>query len=87
MIKLTGKQLLDAANAANDIKWLEASKDRCRAFTVPFEIGGYYRLESIDVPVPVEPILQELNARIGAARAALAAMGIELLPGEEVSNG
>jgi hypothetical protein len=85
MNKLTKKQIFEAGRAADDIGSLEAAKDRCRAFTVDFEFGSF-RCDRIAVPVPVEPILKELNARISAAHAVLAAMGIELIPGDGASH-
>jgi hypothetical protein len=82
MIKLTKQQIGDAASAAYKIHDLERAKDKLAGFSVPFRIDSF-RGDVIDIPVPMESVRKELDDRIAAAHKALAALGIEMLPGGE----
>jgi hypothetical protein len=85
MNKLTLKQLWDAVGAARKIEALGHAKAKAAGWTVPFVFtdGNYAGgLDRINVPVPTEIVVTELDARIAAAHAVLASMGIELVPGE-----
>lgn len=82
MLKLTLGQMFVALEAARKIKNYEAAKDRLQGWTVPFMVD---RLEgdTIEVTVPAESVRQELSARIAAAHQTLAALGLELVPGDD----
>jgi hypothetical protein len=82
MLKLTLEQLYSAVTAARHVEKYEAAKDHLQGWTVPYVIDGAYG-ETINVAVPCEAVRKEMDSRIAAAHQLLAAMGIELVPGDK----
>ena len=90
MLKLTKRQISDAGRLAYRITSLEAAKDKCIPFTVPYplEEEGWYGRGEVKITVPVDAVRKEIAARLEKAHIELAALGIEFMPSdEEVSNG